>query len=100
MSPSRLANHSMYFKLSLISCAIVQDTLCAKEGVPQETRNAMEELCRIMQSLIIEYLTSASGPIIDRDATLAVEHAIYSAYMYLNKSRSMSGDVEEYCKPY
>lgn len=100
MSPSWLANYRVSWRLSLELCSVIQDTLCAKGGVPQETRDAMEELCRTMQSLIIEHQTSAFRPISNREATLAVDHAIRSAYTYLTKSRSTSEDVAESCKPY
>lgn len=98
MSPNRLANYSMYCGLSLASCSVVQDKLCAKGGIPQETRNAMEKLCRTMQSLIIEHLTSAL-PI-----TLAEVHgagiAVLLAYTYLTTSRCTFEDEVESCKPY
>lgn len=101
MSPSRLANYSMYWRLSLISCAVVQGTFWAEGCVPQETRDTMEELCCSMQILIIEHLTSASRStgIIWQTAD-AVRYAIHFAYTYLNKSRPTSEDVAECCKPY
>lgn len=99
MSPSRLANYSMYWELSLISCAVVQGALWAKEGVPQEIRDAMEELCRTMQILITEHLTSALRPITWKNIG-AAKDVIHSAYTYLTKSRSTFEDVAESCKTY
>lgn len=100
MSPSRLANYSIHWGLSLISSAVVQSALWAKEGVPQETRNAMEELCRTMQILLIKHLTSPFWSITSQTKNTA-NCAIHSAYMYLTtKSRSTSEDVAESCKPY
>lgn len=110
MSLSRLSNCNMYGVLSLISCAVVQGTLLVKESVLQETRNAMEELCRTMQILIIEHLISAfrfitvmNRKVLDScswQTTEAVKYAIHSAYTYLINSRSTFEDVAESCKPY
>lgn len=98
MSPSRLANYNLYCRLSLISCAVAQGALWAEEGASQETRNAMEELCETMQSLIIEHLTGAFR-CIDWQAIDATEYAIRSACTYLRKLRSGSEDLAEACKP-
>lgn len=111
MSPSRLANYRAYWRVSLESCSVIQDTLCANGGVPQEIQDAMEKLCRIMQILIIEHLTSAllitwgnvsTAGDVSRTAgdVSTARDAIHSAYTYLTKSRFTSEDVAESCKSY
>lgn len=99
MSPSRIANYSLYCRLSLLSCTVVQGTLWVEDGVPPEIRSEMEELCRTMQSFIVDQLPNVFR-FFNGSIMYAVRCAIQFVYTDIKLSRhTMYQDEAEACKP-
>lgn len=96
------ANLSSYFKLPLLSCAILQSALLQKESISHDNRVVIEEMTNAMHNSIIEPLSNAIKSSGGDSAIYAIRLAMWSVYTDLTKSKHASEDEAELleaCKP-